>query len=725
MLQPPPGHARLAAPTFGGDARFVERLRPYLAAGKAPVVLSDLHVLEQEALYAVADLTQSAAPPVVLASADLLPGFLTELADESVETTPCDTKAFAALHDEPDEAECDSAFTYAGGWPESVVRVADGGLTPSARLLSFVAGLRHRRTPVHDAALLTAVCVEGSTAEVLAECLAMPSRSVLDIVAVAERMGVLRWLDGRLRCDVPAVRDALLSTGAQRAWAVDLLAASPAARRSADGILAALDAGKRVTSAEFRGVIDRLHAHEIHGDLDTWESLAGRCAQSTDETVRSEGFASLARLAVLQGRDHDAHTLAGRTHTRTRPESTASPASHLEMLVGILRFDGLDLTTVADLDAPRVEYLFPRFTPPDAHSDAALRALLLALRGEFDALHEESANVRRAGDVDRYLWALAGTIAGETGFVAGLDRTDIRTNPHSGLAETMILALLGKFVTAASQLGELIGDDWTMVSPLHVLCGTYIATGLDVELTRRLLEHRPDIPPGRFGSLASRVVHARALLVIGRRQEAAEAYTALLSDMASAGLFGVVSVIALDAIEATVTAGRLNSLDFSGVESLDPVDALFGALTDGDVRSAVAAARLQPVNSYRSAQALRLVGHVCGEIGDEDAAARHLTRACAIFDSLGAPVDVARTHKLIRRFDPRFEWRHPGRTANAEGVTGRERDVLALVVKGLTNDEIAAQLHISCTTVKRHVTSLLRRHDVSSRRQLIQLMAER
>ena len=54
-------------------------------------------------------------------------------------------------------------------------------------------------------------------------------------------------------------------------------------------------------------------------------------------------------------------------------------------------------------------------------------------------------------------------------------------------------------------------------------------------------------------------------------------------------------------------------------------------------------------------------------------------------------------------------------------MTGRENEVLDLVAKGLTNKEIAASLHISVATVKRHVTALLRHFDVSSRRQLMDI----
>lgn len=42
------------------------------------------------------------------------------------------------------------------------------------------------------------------------------------------------------------------------------------------------------------------------------------------------------------------------------------------------------------------------------------------------------------------------------------------------------------------------------------------------------------------------------------------------------------------------------------------------------------------------------------------------------------------------------------------GLTAREREVLALIVSGASNREIAAALYISERTVKNHITSILR-----------------
>ncbi|MBP2327840.1 DNA-binding NarL/FixJ family response regulator [Kibdelosporangium banguiense] len=62
------------------------------------------------------------------------------------------------------------------------------------------------------------------------------------------------------------------------------------------------------------------------------------------------------------------------------------------------------------------------------------------------------------------------------------------------------------------------------------------------------------------------------------------------------------------------------------------------------------------------------------------------------------------TRRLLDRF-----LAGPPDTRPLDVLTTRERDVLALVGRGLTNGEIAAQLYIGETTIKTHVGSILRK----------------
>lgn len=54
-------------------------------------------------------------------------------------------------------------------------------------------------------------------------------------------------------------------------------------------------------------------------------------------------------------------------------------------------------------------------------------------------------------------------------------------------------------------------------------------------------------------------------------------------------------------------------------------------------------------------------------------------------------------------------------TGLPDGLTAREREVLALLGRGLTNKEIAAQLVITTNTVKRHLKSIFEKMDVHTR----------
>jgi DNA-binding NarL/FixJ family response regulator len=51
-------------------------------------------------------------------------------------------------------------------------------------------------------------------------------------------------------------------------------------------------------------------------------------------------------------------------------------------------------------------------------------------------------------------------------------------------------------------------------------------------------------------------------------------------------------------------------------------------------------------------------------------------------------------------------------------VSPRERATLRLVIKGWTNDEIGSRLGISESTVKAHVSSLLRKFRAANRAEL-------
>lgn len=97
-------------------------------------------------------------------------------------------------------------------------------------------------------------------------------------------------------------------------------------------------------------------------------------------------------------------------------------------------------------------------------------------------------------------------------------------------------------------------------------------------------------------------------------------------------------------------------------------------------------------------------------------------RVVAGGDALIAP---SVTRRLIEEFAARPDGRpepgpEPASTRRpSDGITDREREVLTLVGRGMSNHEIAGELFISVATAKAHVARLLAKLDARDRVQLV------
>jgi two-component system, NarL family, nitrate/nitrite response regulator NarL len=108
------------------------------------------------------------------------------------------------------------------------------------------------------------------------------------------------------------------------------------------------------------------------------------------------------------------------------------------------------------------------------------------------------------------------------------------------------------------------------------------------------------------------------------------------------------------------------------------------------------------VSGYtRKDRSIRTIGDVLARVGDGDVA-----------------VDAA----LLRRLAVRSKATEPSPHPLVDSLTPRERRVLELLVDGQNTAEIVARLHISDSTARTHVQSILSKLGVHSRLQAVALL---
>jgi DNA-binding NarL/FixJ family response regulator len=101
-------------------------------------------------------------------------------------------------------------------------------------------------------------------------------------------------------------------------------------------------------------------------------------------------------------------------------------------------------------------------------------------------------------------------------------------------------------------------------------------------------------------------------------------------------------------------------------------------------------------------------------------AIRRVAAGDAVFSPrlAGFVLDAFAAAEPTQRVRPAFD-------SELDQLTPRERDVLRLIARGYTYKEIARELFISAKTVESHVSSVLRKLQLSTRHQLTRWAAER
>lgn len=123
--------------------------------------------------------------------------------------------------------------------------------------------------------------------------------------------------------------------------------------------------------------------------------------------------------------------------------------------------------------------------------------------------------------------------------------------------------------------------------------------------------------------------------------------------------------------------------------------------------------------AYEEAQTREQAGSSLVLAGRADVGAAELQAALELFQRLGASWDLDRCSGVAREHGVSVPARHRGgRRGYGTALSPRERNVAELVSRGRTNNEIAAELFVSVKTIERHVSAVMRKLGVTSRRSI-------
>ncbi len=202
-------------------------------------------------------------------------------------------------------------------------------------------------------------------------------------------------------------------------------------------------------------------------------------------------------------------------------------------------------------------------------------------------------------------------------------------------------------------------------------------------------------PP--FAQLPVDAIRGAIAAALGDRAGAAAAYRSLLphADLYVTGGAGVIATRGSTQYYLGVTAAACDHLD-TGIDHL---------------RAAVAANAASGLPPCTAESQCRLAEILLerGQPGDDDEAAVAATEAKAIADRIGMRLVAGRADAVRARLRPRD---------GGGPLSRRERQIADLVAQGLTNRQIAANLHIAERTAENHVQHILTKLGFNTRSQI-------
>lgn len=393
-----------------------------------------------------------------------------------------------------------------------------------------------------------------------------------------------------------------------------------------------------------------------------------------------------------------------------------------EALLAAAEFDDLDLEVCARSELGSALVAQGRLAEGTAHLDDAMAG---ALGGDIQVIDSvvlvacrTIASCSRAGDVRR----AAQWIRAATEFNQRFGSPHLHTTCKIHYAD--LLFLNGRWADAEAELAEALAVGERAEPLLHAtaragLAELRLAQGRNEEAERLLAGHEqhPVALPAWTGVLLCR----------GQAEQAAELLRRRIRVTGAGRLEEIRLRVRL--VAAEIACGQTDQAATSALGLLDlasSIDVPFvaarahhsaglvflaageGAAVDHLERALAAYLELGiPYDAARCRLALAALPGMAPDVAAGDA-----RLALETFERLGARGDADAANALLRSLGVKSVRRGPNAV---NSLTGREREILALLGEGLSNRDIAERLFITPKTVEHHVSRVLAKLDMNRR----------